>query len=186
VKGISILVVSLTLLAIAACLAKTPKSNVFSGDQALNGAFMDGAYLGLLAARRGNEPHVAIGRWSNEADRKAFSDGYMAAYNETTAKIVAASIAGTSIARTSSARTIIARTIIAKPSTTNDNQCAHRDGEYLGKLDAQQGRAEHIASGRWSQDEDRMAFASGYRDAYSETMARLERTRETAQAKLVR
>jgi hypothetical protein len=170
-KGISILVVSLTVLAIAVGLAKTPEGSILSGDQALNGAFTDGAYLGLLAARRGAEPHLAVGRWSTEADRKAFSDAYTKAYNGTTAKIEAASIA---------------RTFSASPSTNNNNQGAYRDGEYLGKLDARLGRAEHIASGRWSQDEDRMAFASGYRDAYSETMARLEKTRETAQAALVR
>ena len=45
-------------------------------------AFRDGVYLGALAAKRGEEPHVAEGRWSNQADRISFTAGYQQGYDE--------------------------------------------------------------------------------------------------------
>ncbi|MGH9536779.1 MAG: hypothetical protein ACRD3H_02590 [Terriglobales bacterium] len=44
-------------------------------------AFRDGLYLGVLAAKRGEEPHVAEGRWSNQANRISFTAGYQQGYD---------------------------------------------------------------------------------------------------------
>jgi hypothetical protein len=40
---------------------------------ATNGAFRDGLYLGALAAKRGEEPRIAEGRWSSQPDRASFT-----------------------------------------------------------------------------------------------------------------
>jgi len=47
-----------------------------------DGAFRDGLYLGRLAAERGAEPHVAIGRWATLEDRTSFTTGYQRGYGE--------------------------------------------------------------------------------------------------------
>ena len=44
---------------------------------------------------------------------------------------------------------------------------AYRDGYYMGKRDAEEGRANHVAAGRWSSDTDRAHYAAGYDDGYS-------------------
>ncbi len=58
----------------------------FSADRqaalATDVAFRDGLYLGELAARRGEEPRISEGRWSNQADRASFKAGYQQGYNE--------------------------------------------------------------------------------------------------------
>jgi hypothetical protein len=43
---------------------------------------------------------------------------------------------------------------------------AFRDGLYLGKLDAEQGRKQHPAIGRWNTTEARASFFAGYRQGY--------------------
>jgi len=48
--------------------------------QMTDGAFRDGLYLGRLAAERGAEPHVAIGRWVTPEDRLSFTSGYQRGY----------------------------------------------------------------------------------------------------------
>ena len=48
---------------------------------------------------------------------------------------------------------------------------AFRDGLYLGKLDAQAGRARHLSVGRWSADPDRALFKTGYEAGYREASA---------------
>jgi hypothetical protein len=53
-------------------------NNIF--NQATNGAFRDGLYLGKLAAQGGAEPHVAIGRWTTAEDRASFTAGYQQGY----------------------------------------------------------------------------------------------------------
>jgi len=55
-------------------------------------------------------------------------------------------------------------TMFGNRAATN---AAFRDGLYLGKLDAQQGRDPHLSVGRWSRDEDRIAFSSGYQQSYT-------------------
>ena len=39
-------------------------------------AYRDGLYHARLQAQRGEEPHLAIGRWQNAADRELFAAGY--------------------------------------------------------------------------------------------------------------
>ena len=46
-----------------------------------------------------------------------------------------------------------------QPVSESATNAAYRDGLYLGKLAAEQGRDSHIASGRWSQENDRAAFS---------------------------
>jgi len=48
-----------------------------------NGAFRDGLYLGKLAARKGEQPHVAIARWARDEDRAAFREGYERGFGQT-------------------------------------------------------------------------------------------------------
>lgn len=48
-------------------------------------AFRDGLYLGALAAKRGEESHIAEGRWSSQADRISFTAGYQQGYDEAVA-----------------------------------------------------------------------------------------------------
>lgn len=48
---------------------------------------------------------------------------------------------------------------------------AFRDGIFLGGLAARGGHEPHIAVGRWATDRDRMSFAAGYRQGYSEFLA---------------
>jgi hypothetical protein len=45
---------------------------------------------------------------------------------------------------------------------------AFRDGLFLGRQDAEQGRKPHLSTGRWSVAEDRRLFVSGYLQAYGE------------------
>ncbi len=46
------------------------------------GAFRDGLYLGRLAAGRGEDPHISLGRWSSPANRELFAAGYRQGYDE--------------------------------------------------------------------------------------------------------
>ncbi|ABF42061.1 hypothetical protein Acid345_3060 [Candidatus Koribacter versatilis Ellin345] len=39
---------------------------------------------------------------------------------------------------------------------------AFRDGLYMGKHDAEEGRLHHVAAGRWSADADRTQYEAGY------------------------
>lgn len=48
-----------------------------------NGAFRDGLYLGKLAARNGEQPHIAIARWATDKDRAAFREGYERGFRQT-------------------------------------------------------------------------------------------------------
>ena len=43
-------------------------------------AYRDGLYLGKLDSERGDDPHVAVGRWSNASHRTAFAEGYSEGY----------------------------------------------------------------------------------------------------------
>jgi hypothetical protein len=44
----------------------------------------------------------------------------------------------------------------------NPTDAASRDGLSQGRLDAERGRKQHLASGRWNLDADRRLFVSGY------------------------
>lgn len=62
----------------------------------------------------------------------------------------------------------------ASSSATSDEDSnratdgAFRDGLFQAKLDAQNGREPHIASGRWSTSADRASFTAGYQRGYRE------------------
>jgi len=43
-------------------------------------AYRDGWQLGNKAARKGNKPHVLVGRWASETDRGLFAAGYFQGY----------------------------------------------------------------------------------------------------------
>jgi hypothetical protein len=51
----------------------------FSGKDGV-AAFRDGLYLGKLDSDRGNERHVAAGRWSKDVARASFTEGYNRGY----------------------------------------------------------------------------------------------------------
>jgi hypothetical protein len=107
------------------------------------GAYRDGMYLGRLAAKDGEAPHIASGRWSADEDRASFSAGYEHGYTETTT------------ASRDSAHA----------------SAAFRDGLFLGSLAAKRGDQARLSVGRWATDGDRALFAEGYRQAYSEATA---------------
>jgi hypothetical protein len=44
---------------------------------------------------------------------------------------------------------------------------AYRDGLFLGRFDARQGRSAHVCAGRWSTASDRNSFAAGYEAGYA-------------------
>jgi len=46
-----------------------------------DGAFRDGLYLGRFDAAIGRPHHPAVGRWSNEKDRRSFRAGYRQGYD---------------------------------------------------------------------------------------------------------
>lgn len=57
--------------------------NLYDNDPVqMRAAFRDGLYLGGLAAKRGEEPRVSEGRWSDQTDRKLFIAGYQRGYDE--------------------------------------------------------------------------------------------------------
>lgn len=51
---------------------------------------------------------------------------------------------------------------------TSNAEAAFRDGLFQARLDTQDGRKPHIASGRWNADRDRALFMAGYQQGYRE------------------
>jgi len=51
---------------------------------------------------------------------------------------------------------------------------AFRDGLYLGKLAAESGQPLNPAVGRWSTDQDRATFSTGYQRGYNAVLARMQ------------
>ena len=49
---------------------------------ATDGAFRDGLYTGRLAAEGGRPEHAPIGRWTTDADRASFRNGYRSGYRD--------------------------------------------------------------------------------------------------------
>jgi hypothetical protein len=49
-------------------------------NHATSAPFRDGLYLGKLAAERGGESHISVGRWASEADRASFAAGFNQGY----------------------------------------------------------------------------------------------------------
>ena len=53
-------------------------------------------------------------------------------------------------------------------NVNSPGDAAFRDGLFQGRLDAEQGRKQHLSTGRWNGDADRRSFVSGYLQAYRE------------------
>ena len=141
--------VALAVCAGAAEIASSVNQNAAdrqssASAEASTAAFRDGAYVGKLAAHRGEAPHQAIGRWAQNADQRQYATGYTQAYYENRAADQAVPGNAAKLA-------------------------AFRDGLYLGKLDSENGAVRHVAVGRWAQEGDRTAFANGYNQAYADS-----------------
>jgi uncharacterized protein with FMN-binding domain len=52
-------------------------------------------------------------------------------------------------------------------AATAGTDAAFRDGLYMGKHDADQGRLRHVATGRWSTSVDRSQYQTGYDAGYA-------------------
>lgn len=58
-------------------LNSTPSTSMENGAP-----FRDGLYLGQGAARSGEEPRMAVGRWATDENRAAFREGYRRGYSQ--------------------------------------------------------------------------------------------------------
>lgn len=58
------------------------QSSIVAVSHATSAPFRDGLYLGKLAAKRGGESHISIGRWTTEADRASFTAGFQQGYHD--------------------------------------------------------------------------------------------------------
>jgi hypothetical protein len=68
-------------------------------------------------------------------------------------------------------------TTIGTPSQLAD--AAFRDGAFQARIDVENGKKPHLSSGRWSTDQDRAAFISGYQENYRALIqARAEKSGE--------
>src|SRR5215831_1835089 len=70
-------------------------------------------------------------------------------------------------------------------NVNNQTNAAVRDGLFLARLDAENGRKPHLMSSRWSTDADRRLFVAAYLQAYREmrgdlTPEQLEASRPAA------
>lgn len=152
----AVLVLALTIVAVAMYFANKGTTTTGTDEMATNAPFRDGIYLGTLDAKNGKMPHIAVGRWSSDSDRKFFIRGYQAAYGQTVS-------------------------LLNQKSGVNLNTlAAYRDGLYLGKLDAEQGRNEHAGVGRWARLQDKELFAFGYHEAYLNEIAQLHVAGQTS------
>lgn len=59
------------------------------------------------------------------------------------------------------------RANVRNTGVSQHTNAAYRDGLFLGRLDANQGRAAHLCVGRWSTASDRNSFAAGYEAGYA-------------------
>ena len=48
---------------------------------ATSAPYRDGLYLGKLTAARGGEPQISTGRWTTEADRASFKEGFQQGFD---------------------------------------------------------------------------------------------------------
>jgi hypothetical protein len=79
-------VVAVLLLFAAAYTARprqSPHQPSSTTADAMEGAYRDGLYLGRLHRNQGLPSHSAVGRWSREADRRLFMEGYDRGYRDT-------------------------------------------------------------------------------------------------------
>lgn len=72
--------------------------------------------------------------------------------------------------------TLIAEGAMRAPKTSVDNaaqltNAAYRDGNYMARLDLENGRQPHVSLGRWSTDQDRASYVLGYQQAYPSSLS---------------
>jgi hypothetical protein len=60
---------------------------------------------------------------------------------------------------------------VSTVDAAQETDAAFRDGFYLGRLDAADGRKVRPSIGRWSAPKDRASFLAGYQRGYEETRA---------------
>jgi hypothetical protein len=152
----AVLLAALAFVGLCAYLAVEVNRN--PTEKASNEAFRDGISSATQDAQRGEEPHFVLAHWSTQADQAAFVEGYKVAYE---------------------------RTLPVFEQDMTLASAAYCDGLYVGKLDAQQGREAHAGVGRWSEQQDKELFASGYRRAYLETVAALVQNHPASQTVVV-
>jgi hypothetical protein len=71
---VSVFIVAMSLLT---HFAETQQSSEVKHASA---AYRDGWQLGNRAARSGNKPHVSVGRWGTDTERRLFAAGYFQGY----------------------------------------------------------------------------------------------------------
>jgi hypothetical protein len=70
---------------------------------------------------------------------------------------------GATLANGVSAHTLEADNVQVKHGT----DAAYRDGLFMGKHDAEEGRLRHVSAGRWSTPTDRAQYQTGYDAGFS-------------------
>lgn len=139
-KTFSTIVIGLAIIAGAVGVFHSTTCGGAQVTEAASVPYQDGLYLGRLAAKNGNLPHVSRGRWSTDKERASFSAGYERGYG-----------------------TIIA----ARVKAADAGSAAFQDGLFLGALALKSGERSTISSGRWASTRDQELFEQGYRQAYS-------------------
>jgi hypothetical protein len=82
-------------------------------------------------------------------------------------KRIFATVLAIAICTTASTMVTSAQWNAAKPDLQRATDAAYRDGLFLGRFDANQGRAAHMCVGRWSSEADRDSFVAGYKAGYA-------------------
>ena len=72
--------------------------------------------------------------------------------------------------------TLLGEGAMRAPKTSTDDtahltNAAFRDGNYMAKLDLKNGRQPHLSLGRWSAEQDRIAYVAGYQQAYPQAVS---------------
>ncbi|HEY3929152.1 MAG TPA: hypothetical protein VGL89_12315 [Candidatus Koribacter sp.] len=64
-------------------------------------------------------------------------------------------------------KNVSASTTGTLPAISSNTDAAYRDGVFLGRRDAEQGRLRHVSVGRWSSAQNRAAFQAGYNAGFN-------------------
>lgn len=84
-------------------------------------------------------------------------------------KRVFAIVLGLVICAGASTMITVARSNRRSAAIDQATDAAYRDGLFLGRFDANQGRTQHICVGRWSTASDRDSFIVGYEAGYAKS-----------------
>ncbi len=83
-KRIFGIVLAIVICAAGSTMITNANSRTQHPEQKRNdAAYRDGLFLGQLDSKQGRERHLSIGRWSSQAERRSFSEGYKAGYERT-------------------------------------------------------------------------------------------------------